>query len=284
MDLIPGICTQCGATLSVSKEKDAMVCPYCGTPFVVKKAIQNFNTTYHITNHISAQNVYMQNETRGFQIVGGILQKYTGADIDVVIPEGVLKIGSCAFIQTMIRSVNMPNCVVEIDSSAFSDCKNLQSVIFSDRLERIGTAAFKGCTSLTTISLPAGLKALGGDAFGNCTNLETVYLPSGLLRSKEYDKSAFACWQGRNEYDDYIYENCPKLRNIYVDGKKLKDSDVVQYSLFPYTKAGGQAAQHIRHQKEQKLWRSEGRCQHCGGRFSGLFTPKCVRCKKPRDY
>lgn len=68
--LIPGICTQCGATLSVNKRENTMVCPYCNTPFIVEKAIQNFNTTYNIT----AQNVFVQEANREFEIIGGVLK------------------------------------------------------------------------------------------------------------------------------------------------------------------------------------------------------------------
>mgnify|MGYP003304648897 CR=1 FL=1 len=31
-------------------------------------------------------------------------------------------------------------------------------------------------------------------------------------------------------------------------------------------------------------YRSQGRCQHCGGEFKGLFSKKCARCGKPKDY
>lgn len=50
MPLIPGICTNCGATLSVDQANECMVCPYCDTPFIVEKAVNNFNNTYNITN------------------------------------------------------------------------------------------------------------------------------------------------------------------------------------------------------------------------------------------
>ena len=42
--LVPGTCTQCGAKIDVDPQKDAAVCPYCGTPYVVEKAISNYNT------------------------------------------------------------------------------------------------------------------------------------------------------------------------------------------------------------------------------------------------
>ena len=56
MALVAAKCTNCGANLQVDSDKDAAVCPYCGTPFIVEKAINN----YHITNNIKADvvNVY----------------------------------------------------------------------------------------------------------------------------------------------------------------------------------------------------------------------------------
>ena len=40
---VPAICTQCGASLEVDPSQEAAVCKYCGTPFIVEKAINNYN-------------------------------------------------------------------------------------------------------------------------------------------------------------------------------------------------------------------------------------------------
>lgn len=45
MPLVSAICTQCGARLKVDSDKEAVVCPYCETAFVVEKAINNYNST-----------------------------------------------------------------------------------------------------------------------------------------------------------------------------------------------------------------------------------------------
>lgn len=45
MAMVPAKCTQCGGQLTVDSEKDAAVCEFCGTPFIVEKAINNYNTT-----------------------------------------------------------------------------------------------------------------------------------------------------------------------------------------------------------------------------------------------
>lgn len=49
MPLVPALCTQCGAKMEIDSSKDAAICPFCNTPFVTEKAINNYNTT-NVTN------------------------------------------------------------------------------------------------------------------------------------------------------------------------------------------------------------------------------------------
>ena len=49
--LLPAICTQCGAALEVDPTQEAAVCKYCGTPFIVEKAIQNYNVQHATIEH-----------------------------------------------------------------------------------------------------------------------------------------------------------------------------------------------------------------------------------------
>ena len=44
MALVKAICTHCGGVLDVDNEKDAWVCKYCNTPFIVEKAVNIYNT------------------------------------------------------------------------------------------------------------------------------------------------------------------------------------------------------------------------------------------------
>ncbi len=43
MALVPAICTQCGAQIEVDNTHEAEICKYCGTAFVIEKAINNYN-------------------------------------------------------------------------------------------------------------------------------------------------------------------------------------------------------------------------------------------------
>ena len=59
MPFVKAMCTNCGGILQVDKSKDAAVCPYCSTPYIVEKAINNYqiNNQYNIEN----SNVYINN-------------------------------------------------------------------------------------------------------------------------------------------------------------------------------------------------------------------------------
>lgn len=52
--LVPGTCTNCGASLQVDPNLKAAICPACGTPYIVQQAINNFNI--HSTGNISIEN------------------------------------------------------------------------------------------------------------------------------------------------------------------------------------------------------------------------------------
>lgn len=50
--LVPAQCTNCGGLLKVDPSQEAAVCQFCGTPFIVSKAVNNYNVqnnTYQTT-------------------------------------------------------------------------------------------------------------------------------------------------------------------------------------------------------------------------------------------
>jgi len=50
MELVAAKCTQCAGEIAVDPAQDAAVCKHCGTPFIVKQAINNYNTTLNIND------------------------------------------------------------------------------------------------------------------------------------------------------------------------------------------------------------------------------------------
>ena len=50
--LTAGICPQCGGQLEVDPAQEAAVCPYCGTPYIVSKAINSYNIQNAHIDHV----------------------------------------------------------------------------------------------------------------------------------------------------------------------------------------------------------------------------------------
>lgn len=109
------------------------------------------------------------------------LDKYTGKDSRVVIPDEFTWIGPSAFKGCKIlTSVSIPKSVTEIYSNAFSGCTNLTSVSIPDGVTKIGDCAFEGCSSLTSVSIPESVTVMGSFVFRSCTSLTSVSIPEGV--------------------------------------------------------------------------------------------------------
>ena len=73
--------------------------------------------------------------------------------------------------------------VESIGERAFSNCKSLQSVIFTESIKNISANAFANCYTLKKLEFSANskLESIGLQAFMNCKSLESVKLPSKVV-------------------------------------------------------------------------------------------------------
>lgn len=83
---------------------------------------------------------------------------YTG---DIVVPESI------------VNSDNVTLPVVGVNSSAFSDCETVTSVILPESVTSIGDYAFDSCTGLKKLEMP-GVATIGHWSFRNCYVLEDL--------------------------------------------------------------------------------------------------------------
>ena len=119
---------------------------------------------------------------------------------NVIISDGVLSIGKCAFYDCRnLVSVTIPHSVNHIGQSAFGNCVSLSAVDIPESVSGIDSWAFESCHSLTSIVLPDSVRYTGNSVFYDCIALKSITLSDGLM-----------------SLNDYLFENCQSLDEIVI--------------------------------------------------------------------
>ena len=124
MPFVQAKCPECGGMLAVDEEKRLAVCQFCGEPFVVQEAVNNYNT-YNTTNNNyntthnygdgTTVNVY-EDTNKDFVIEAGVLKEYHGEAVDIVLPDTVLEISSECFKGMNLSSIRFPKSLKHLDN------------------------------------------------------------------------------------------------------------------------------------------------------------------------
>jgi hypothetical protein len=169
---------------------------------------------------------------------------------DLVIPEGVTRIGSYTFNYcTALPSVTIPNGVTTIGLYAFRGCDGLTSVTIPSSIATIESGAFLLCSNLnamyisdlaawcripfnfaanpltfdahlylngeevTDLVIPEGVTSISYGAFQGCTHLTSATIPNGVT-----------------SIDDYAFDKCSGLISVSFP----PSLDKIGYSAFAY--------------------------------------------------
>lgn len=98
------------------------------------------------------------------------------------LPAGLTFIGGHVFEGCGVKTLSIPNSVVEIGAYAFADCDNIKTVSISGTVSYLGDYAFFDCDSLKTANLSLGVEYLGTLVFGFCEKLTEAYIPATVIR------------------------------------------------------------------------------------------------------
>lgn len=104
---------------------------------------------------------------------------------EVVLSKGLTSIPYCAFQNTAIESIIIPNTITVLEEGAFYQCGKLKHISLPDSVDVIGQAAFADCTSLTEIQMPTNMSSIGESAFSGCTSLIECIIPEGVTSIEE---------------------------------------------------------------------------------------------------
>lgn len=85
---------------------------------------------------------------------------------DLVIPDGIAKIGAQAYYLCDIKSLIIPNSVKSIGNSAFYGCKYLTNLVIPEGVGVLGQNAFYSCP-IDTLYLPSTLASMGASVFSS---------------------------------------------------------------------------------------------------------------------
>ncbi|MDR2535234.1 MAG: leucine-rich repeat domain-containing protein [Treponema sp.] len=115
--------------------------------------------------------------TKGdFLIQGTVLVKYigSGGHVEITSDLELTEIGDNAFGNTQVESVIIPEGLTKIGSYAFMNCKTLTGITIPNSVTSIGEGGFSRCSQLERIDIPARVASIGGNIFADCTGLTAI--------------------------------------------------------------------------------------------------------------
>ena len=167
----------------------------------------------------------------------------------VILPAGITRIGSWAFLGTSIRRINIPSSVISIGESAFNSTP-LQYVTFAEEshLKTLEPWAFWHCTSLQEVNLPERMETICASAFAECYSLKNAYIPNSVTFVGIY---AFAsCTSMKSihfsdaltEIREWVCNDCYALTDVHlpkavtrIDYEAFRDNTSLRHIDLPET-------------------------------------------------
>lgn len=114
----------------------------------------------------------------------------------------------------------IPDSVSEIEDWAFSDCRNLKSIVIPDSVQRIGEGAFFRCENLEKVVIPYSVDCIDDTAFRGCTKLREVY-----IQSKSIKDLGWGIFYGCSE--DLVVYYCSDIVKEYCRNQIFKSKPFV---------------------------------------------------------
>lgn len=116
----------------------------------------------------------------------------------------------------------VPSEVRHVGSGAFSGCKELTAVAFTESIETVGPFAFSGCERLRDVQIPASVTNIGRSVFLDCQILTNVVIHArirkvpGNMCSCCYSLRHVQLPDGIVEIGDMAFRGCRSLQTIDI--------------------------------------------------------------------
>ena len=168
---------------------------------------------------------------------------YISGCSEIIIEDGVTRIGSYAFKDCVSSKLTIPDSVTSIGDYAFQNCTSFKSVILAG-VTSIGDGAFYGCTSLTSAVIPDGIQNIGYELFYNCTNLTSVTIPGSVTSIESFafknctNLTSVLIPDSVSDIDLYAFSGCTNLKevkipiSVKIDEKVFSDCNNIKKVIF----------------------------------------------------
>ncbi len=136
------------------------------------------NNIYYAGAGIFDETIYITELENDFLITeNGVLVDYIGESLDVVVPEGVIKIGNAFTDRKDIKSITLPEGLLYISKYSFNKCSGITELVLPETLLEIGMCAFEGCFGITELVIPDSVVEMEEGALNGMCNLQRLTIP-----------------------------------------------------------------------------------------------------------
>ena len=137
------------------------------------------------------------------KIKNRIYQKYASKVVNVVVEQGVTKIGNGAF--ACMPKLKTAQIQGTLGTAAFWGCANLEKVTYTNGKGTMGFACFGECKKLKNMVIAEGVSSMDRSCFAGCIKLKTIEFPTTL-----------------KVVGETTFHSCSSLRTVTVKGRVKK--------------------------------------------------------------
>ncbi|MBE6594012.1 MAG: hypothetical protein E7642_08520 [Ruminococcaceae bacterium] len=137
--------------------------------------------------------------------------------LDVIrVPKEIKHIYEYAFASSSATRIELPSDIVEMGASVFSDCKSLETVVWSDSINIIPSSTFRFCNALKSVENIFHITEISFNAFDDCNALQIIDLTGTKI----------------TKIDDNAFSDCNRLEEIKLpETLKVLGSNVFGYCV-----------------------------------------------------
>ena len=188
------------------------------------------NLTWKFVESTGTLTISGTGEMIDYGIVVTPWKSYNSKIKSAIIEDGVTRIGTWAFADSYIKSIDIPSSVKSIGYRAFSGCMFLTDIVIPNGITKIETYTFSDCSRLNSVTIPSSVTIIEERAFEWCDALTTVNITD------------IAAWC--NIEFGSTYSNPLKYANhLYKDGIEIKDliipSNVTRVAKYAFEGCSG---------------------------------------------